>query len=179
MKIYTKTGDRGQTALFSGERVAKDSLRVAAYGTLDELNSLLGVAASVSRSDVIQERIETLQNLLFNAGADMATTLDSKRKIGRVDEDRCQLLEGWIDEMEEDLPPLKNFILPGGSPAASHLHMARSVCRRAERKLVTLMRREEMNPHLLIFLNRLSDLLFVMARYENIKGGGREVLWTG
>ncbi|HSR68893.1 MAG TPA: cob(I)yrinic acid a,c-diamide adenosyltransferase [Acidobacteriota bacterium] len=179
MKIYTKTGDSGRTALFSGERVDKDSLRVAAYGTLDELNSVLGVAGATSAVELVRRRIESLQNLLFSAGADMATTLDSKRRVERVGEAQCATLEEWIDEMQEDLPPLKNFILPGGSLAASHLHMARSVCRRAERELVALMRQDDMNPHLLVFLNRLSDLLFVMARYENTRGGGREVLWTG
>ncbi|MEE8586608.1 MAG: cob(I)yrinic acid a,c-diamide adenosyltransferase [Acidobacteriota bacterium] len=179
MKIYTRSGDQGKTALFSGERVEKDHLRVEAYGTLDELNSVLGLAASFCRSRRVQQHLQLLQNKLFNAGADMATSPGSRRSIERVGTQDWEGLEQAIDEMEEDLPRLKNFILPGGSPGASCLHLARSVCRRAERLLVQLMKHEEMNPELLIFLNRLSDFLFVLARSENIEGGGEEVLWRG
>lgn len=179
MKIYTRSGDRGRTALFSGERVEKDQLRVEAYGTLDELNSVLGLAASFCRSPRVLEHLRQLQNKLFNAGADMATSAGSKRTIERIVPDDWQRLEQAIDELEEGLPRLKNFILPAGSQGASCLHLARSVCRRAERLLVQLMKQEEMNPELLIFLNRLSDFLFVLARSENIQEGHEEVIWTG
>ena len=179
MKIYTRSGDGGRTALFSGERVEKDHLRVEAYGTLDELNSVLGLAASCCRSPRVQRYLQQLQNTLFNAGADMATSLQSRRSIQRIGQQDWERLERAIDELEDDLPRLKNFILPGGSQAASCLHLARSVCRRCERLLVQLMKKEEMNPELLIFLNRLSDFLFVLARYENVEGGGKEVLWRG
>ncbi len=179
MKIYTRSGDRGETSLFSGERVFKDSLRVEAYGTLDELNSVLGVVGSVCRNPRVGEHVALLQNSLFNAGADMATSLDAKRQPIRISSQHTSAIEEAIDALEEELPGLKNFILPGGSQAAAFLHMARSVCRRAERLLVHLMREEKMNEELLVYLNRLSDFLFVLARYENIKGGGQEVLWKG
>lgn len=179
MKIYTRSGDQGKTALFSGERVEKDHLRVEAYGTLDELNSVLGLAASFCRSPRVLKHLQQLQNKLFNAGADMATAAGSRRAIERIGQSDWQRLEQAIDELEVGLPRLKNFILPAGSQGASCLHLARSVCRRAERLLVQLMKHEEMNPELLIFLNRLSDFLFVLARCENIEGGQEEVIWTG
>lgn len=178
MKIYTRTGDSGETSLFSGERVRKDDLRVEAYGTLDELNSVLGVASNFCRSSKVRDVLNSLQNQLFAAGADLATTSARPRRLQRLDREDWAGLEQLIDELEADLPPLKNFILPGGAPGASLLHLARTVCRRAERLVVRLQREgQEVNPDLLIYINRLSDLLFVLARFENVTQGGHEVVW--
>ncbi len=178
MKIYTGQGDRGKTSLFSGETVGKDSLRVEAYGTLDELNSVLGVARAFSSSDQVGDTLATLQSSLFLAGADLATNLSSSRSVKRMREEDWSLLEERIDELEADLPALKNFILPAGSQGAALLHSARSVCRRVERLVVRLIQEEEgVNPELLIYLNRLSDLLFVMARHENLSAGNEDTIW--
>ncbi len=177
MKIYTGRGDDGRTSLFSGERVGKDARRVEAYGTLDELNSLLGWAATQSRCPEIPEILTGLQAELFEAGADLAT-VGSRRRVRRLGEDDWRRLESLIDELDGKLPPLRNFVLPGGSSAASVIHLARSVCRRGERLLVRLMRAEpDVNEHLLVYLNRLSDLLFVLARYENFRTGAEETPW--
>lgn len=176
MKIYTGRGDKGQTLLFSGERVDKDSTRVTVYGTLDELNSILGVALNFCQNQKIKEILSSVQHKLFTAGADLATS--TKREIGRIKETDWHNLEDIIDELQEELPPLKSFILPGGSSGASFIHLSRTVCRRAERLLVNLVKSEQdVNSQLLVYLNRLSDLLFVLARYENILGGGKEAIW--
>ena len=178
MKIYTKTGDKGDTGLFGGDRVSKDHPRIEAYGAVDELNSLLGVVRSLKpgkRADGILGRI---QNDLFVLGADLATKKKSKRSlIPHVDGSHILMLEQTIDAAQLSLPPLKVFILPGGTPAASYLHYARTVCRRAERSVVRLMRSERVNENILIYLNRLSDLLFVLARSQNMSARKKEIEW--
>lgn len=170
MKIYTRTGDAGTTALYGGERVPKSALRVEAYGTVDEANALLGVARSqlgaLSRFDAL---LETLQSTLFDVGADLATPESRYRAnilpLGAKD---VAELEEEIDALEAKLPALKAFILPGGHPASASLHHARTVVRRAERCVVELLQHEEINPQVVVYLNRLSDLLFVLARAVNM-----------
>ena len=180
MKIYTRRGDSGQTALLSGQKVDKDSLRVEAYGTLDELNCVLGLALSFCQNETVKQILTPLQDKLFSAGSDLATRMSSRREVERIAQQDWQQLEALIDQLQTELPPLKNFILPGGSPAASFIHFGRTVCRRAERLLVKLIRKEgDVNSELLIYLNRLSDLLFVLARAENIAGGFEETVWKG
>ncbi|KKP38766.1 MAG: ATP/cobalamin adenosyltransferase [Candidatus Peregrinibacteria bacterium GW2011_GWF2_33_10] len=167
MKIYTKTGDQGQTSLFGGKRVSKDDLRVECYGTVDELNSFLGLAKSfLDKNSLIQKKLENLQNDLLRLGSDLATPLEQKNlNIKRIDIEDVENLEKWIDEMDKILKPLNKFILPGGSSAESAIHCARSICRKAERRLVTLMRTEKINDQALKYLNRLSDALFTLARF--------------
>ena len=177
MKIYTKKGDEGNTALFGGEQTTKTSPRIEAYGTVDELNSVLGMVLSSKPSPRGNEILTELQSLLFVLGADLATPEKTKARIDRIEEHHIELMESYIDELEENLPPLKSFILPGGTPAASALHLARTVCRRAERAAFHLKEIETVSDHLLIFLNRLSDLLFVMARYENHAAGKPDTPW--
>jgi len=177
MKIYTGQGDKGQTSLFSGERVGKDSLRVDTYGSLDELNSFLGVARSFCLNEKVRETLSLLQNQLFKAGTDLATKEGSKHQVSRIQEQDWRQLESLIDLLQEELPPLKNFILPTGIPSSAFLHLSRTVCRRTERLLTALMQKEELNPELVVYLNRLSDLLFVLARYENVLEKGQEELW--
>ena len=178
MKIYTKTGDKGETGLFGGDRVPKDSPRIEAYGAVDELNSLLGIIRAIGRNRKIDRILHGIQNDLFIVGADLATRKASNRmqvpRIGRRDIDS---LENTIDSLEALLPPLKTFVLPGGSVAASHLHYARTVCRRAERSAVRLARTDDVNENILIYLNRLSDLLFVLARTANRAGKKKEIAW--
>lgn len=175
MKIYTRTGDQGQTGLWGGRRVPKHDLRIQAYGTVDECNSLLGLAQTVSPEE-LNEALYELQNLLFVLGADLASPEDAP-SIPRIQAADVEKLETWIDQWEALLPPLTNFILPGGSPAAAWLHLARTVSRRAERMTVALHEAENINPQAVIWLNRLSDLLFVMARYANHLVGQRDVPW--
>ncbi|MFQ5740590.1 MAG: cob(I)yrinic acid a,c-diamide adenosyltransferase [Acidobacteriota bacterium] len=180
MNIYTRTGDQGETSLFSGERVGKDDLRVEVYGTLDELNSVLGLARSLCENDRVQAVLAEIQGELFTAGADLATRSNPRSRQRPLSEENWRRQEKIIDQLSRDLPKLKNFLLPGGSPASSALHLGRSVCRRAERLLVRLMGKEkEVNRELLIYLNRLSDLLFVLARYENVLVGSDEIIWKG
>ncbi len=180
MRIYTRRGDDGKTSLFSGERVDKHSLRIEVYGTVDELDSILGMALVFSQNVKVKRIIQSLQLGLFEAGADLATTAESRREVKRMQEGNWRELEKIIDDLDKDLPRLKNFILPGGAPGGAILHFARTVCRRAERRLVGLMREDaDVNREVLIYLNRLSDLLFVLARYENLSGGAEEVIWTG
>ena len=178
MKIYTRTGDKGETGLFAGPRVPKDHLRIWAYGSVDELNSVLGVVRAEwlpTRADKLLGRI---QNELFIVGAQLATP----QPVGRfeqIDDTHIRNLEEAIDGCESRLPPLKQFILPGGTRAAAELHLARTVCRRAERQVVTLYdeTKRELSPHLLSYLNRLSDLLFVLARFVNHQAGNPDVPW--
>ena len=179
MKIYTKTGDEGTTALYGGTRVPKDTLRVTAYGTVDEANACLGLARSYGVDAALDGELETLQNALFDLGADLATPQDSKyrKNLTPLNEQDVAQLEALIDRYEEDLAPLENFILPGGHEAAAALHLARAVTRRAEREVVALAREEEVNPQVAIYLNRLSDLLFVVARVVNMKTGVSELRW--
>jgi cob(I)alamin adenosyltransferase len=178
MKIYTKKGDGGETSLFGGQKVKKSSSRIAAYGTVDELNSVLGVALSHPHSEETDTYLKQLQNDLFVLGADLATPLSKDTRIDRIHDDQVAFLEQSIDKMDEQLPPLKNFILPGGSEAGATLHLARTVCRRAERHAVECSTEEELSPLSITYLNRLSDFLFVLARFENHLNGTKETPWT-
>ncbi len=179
MRIYTRQGDNGQTTLFDGTRVSKCNLRLQTYGTLDELNSLLGVAAALCAHAELRAMLESLQQQLFDLGADLATPLGSKNasKVRRFTTDDAAALEPQIDAVAARLPPLKTFVLPGGSVLAAQLHVARTVCRRAERHLVELMEREQIGAGPLVYLNRLSDLLFMLARLGNQLEGTPDVAW--
>ncbi|WP_340105039.1 cob(I)yrinic acid a,c-diamide adenosyltransferase [Rhodohalobacter sp. 8-1] len=177
MKIYTKKGDAGETSLFGGTKTKKSNIRIRAYGTVDELNSTIGMVLSYSLSDHGKDILTQVQNDLFVVGATLATPDPEKARIDQVGDTEIEGLEKWIDTLEEDLPPLKSFILPGGGGAGSTLHFARTVCRRAERETVQLSESEEIPADAIIYLNRLSDLLFVLARYENLQGGEKETPW--
>jgi cob(I)alamin adenosyltransferase len=178
-KIYTKTGDEGSTSLGSKERVGKDSSRVEAYGDVDELNSAIGIAIAVGVDDEIRDRLVIIQNELFILGADLAFPQDSTSgiEVPRIQQRHVRRLEELIDEMVERTGPLQNFILPGGSSGAAHLHSSRAICRRAERNLVALSRQEVVSDAARRYINRLSDALFVLARYENYIAGVEEPLW--
>lgn len=181
MKIYTKTGDKGETGLFGGERVSKNSPRIEAYGTVDELNSFIGLAINDVKSERIIKVLEILQNLLFNLGADLATPETEKNKklnISRIPEEYSLQCEKWIDSFESEMPPIREFILPGGSRGASLLNICRTVSRRAERNIIHLSNLEQINPNISIFVNRLSDLFFVLARYENFTQNREDVKWN-
>ncbi|WP_374649967.1 cob(I)yrinic acid a,c-diamide adenosyltransferase [Dongia sp.] len=176
-RIYTKGGDKGSTSLGSGKRVKKHDLRVAAYGTVDEANAAIGVARLQCSGD-IDTMLNRIQNDLFDLGADLCQPEDPKDYPPlRVIEAQVERLEQEIDRLNAELEPLKSFVLSGGTPAAAHLHLARTVARRAERDITALMEHESINPAALRYINRLSDLLFVMARYLNDKGRG-DVLWV-
>lgn len=203
MKIYTRTGDDGLTGLFGGPRVSKDDLRIEAYGTTDELNSVLGgaraaldtyrpspfdqpertqeAAPAPSNTHGWMEELDTwlqrIQNELFDLGADLATPLDSKATVHRIAQEWIDLMETDIDHFDEGLAPLTAFILPGGSDVAAHLHLARTVCRRAERRLISLAKRDEINMQCVVYLNRLSDALFVAARLANHRLGIQDHTW--
>lgn len=177
MKIYTKKGDSGDTSLFGGDRVSKSNERIEAYGTVDELNSFVGLAASYDLSDKGTELLRKVQELLFALGADLATPSSAETRIDRIQESDITFLENAIDELEEDLESLKNFILPGGSQAGATLHVARTICRRAERAAVACHKVDEISDTCIKFLNRLSDFFFVIARYENKQAGIREETW--
>ncbi len=177
MKIYTKTGDNGETGLFGGQRVSKDSLRIEAYGTIDEVNSFLGLAVSFTENEKTKEITGWMQDLLFVAGAELASPDADSSKVPHISEDDIRKAESYIDELSIGLDELKNFILPGGTKAASALHLARAICRRAERQIVALRKGEKVSQELLIFVNRLSDLLFVLARFENASVGVKDVDW--
>lgn len=181
MRIYTRTGDGGETGLFGGRRVSKDSLRVEAYGSIDELNAVIGVVRALKCGREVDAALEGIQRDLFTLGADLATPLDAEGadKIPRIRDEDAARLEREIDSVQEKLPELTSFILPGGSPAGAHLHFARSVCRRAERRVISLSRVERINTPIIPYLNRLSDLLFVLARHANKISGEGEVLWKG
>lgn len=176
MKIYTRTGDAGETGLFGGQRVRKDDLRVQAYGTVDECNAALGVARAAGPDPALDAVLAVVQNQLFVVGADLASPGESPY-IPRVSAELTSFLEEQIDAMEAELSPLKQFILPGGHPVAAHLHLARTICRRAERLVVTLATEEEVRPEILTYLNRLSDFLFVAARIANARAGVNDVPW--
>lgn len=183
MKIYTKTGDKGDTGLFGGGRVAKDHPRVEAYGDVDELNAAIGMARSIESMPRIDEVLAPIQRDLFAIGALLATPDREKMKEhlakARIDEARIRELEQAIDDADRELEPLRSFILPGGTPKAAALHVARTVCRRAERRVVHLQHddAEPIPPLAVIYLNRLSDLLFTLARLANKRGGAGEVTW--
>lgn len=181
-KLYTRIGDAGETALIGGRRVPKDHLRVEAYGSIDELNSALGLAVSFIRQRRIVDALQTIQNELFNIGAELAS--DQSKRRGRKTADAFQLsaertewLEQLIDEYDARVPALRTFILPSGPASATSLHLARTICRRAERAVVSLANAESVNPAVLAYLNRLCDLLFVLARYLNKAARRRELTW--
>jgi cob(I)alamin adenosyltransferase len=182
MKIYTRTGDSGETGLFGGPRVFKDDLRVAAYGDLDEANSTLGVALSLCRDPELSAIIRPIQVELFDVGAVLATPPEAAAKLaGRmdspVDAPRIKELEGLMDRLDTELAPLTTFILPGGTPLSAALHLCRTTLRRAERSMVTLHRQSPVEPLLLTYVNRLSDLFFMLARVANARAGVAEPLW--
>ena len=175
-RIYTRGGDTGRTSLGDGTRVSKADARVDAFGTVDELNSVLGVAlAEGGVPDELRPSLERIQNELFDLGADLSVPADDPRERLRVSETQVEALEEVCDRVNARLEPLRSFVLPGGTRAAALLHLARTVCRRAERLVVALAETEPVNPAVLAYLNRLSDLLFVLARAAN--GGAVETLW--
>lgn len=181
MKIYTKTGDTGQTGLFGGGRVSKDDPRVEAYGDVDELNAQLGVARAVELMPRVDEVLVPIQRDLFSIGALLATPdlekMHDHLAKAQIDEKRILGLEQEIDACDRELEPLRAFIVPGGSPKAAALHVARTVCRRAERRVIHLQRSVEIPPIVVVYLNRLSDLLFTLARVANARSGAGEVTW--
>ncbi len=181
-RIYTRTGDDGTTSLFGGERVAKGNARIDAYGTVDEANSVVGVARAHLDGEPGADRLDPVlgdvQEELFVLGADLATPLDAEPMVPRIEDDHIDRLEARIDNFDADLKPLKKFVLPGGSPAGATLHSARTVCRRAERLAVQAGTSIPVNDDALVYLNRLSDLLFVLARWANKQAGMREDTWT-
>jgi cob(I)alamin adenosyltransferase len=207
VKLYTRTGDDGTTGLFGGQRVGKDDPRVEAYGTVDELNAAIGMvlaavpgpmkpdltkshpggearrrsgSSSSSALDSMRAMLTSLQSRLFDLGADLATPAGSKHesKVARLDASHAAELERWIDEVDGGNEPMTQFVLPGGTELAARLHVARTICRRAERLLVSLARAETVNPHAVVVLNRLSDLLFAMARRANREVGVADVPWV-
>ena len=178
MKIYTKGGDKGKTSLFGGKRVAKNYIRLEAYGTIDELNSLLGVVLSHKVHNITTEILLNIQNNLFVIGAELATPPEVKSSaIKIISSAEIKNIEKTIDEIELKLQPLTSFILPGGSKSASALHFARTVCRRAERRIIELDFSEPINSNIIVYINRLSDLLFVIARFENHTSSTPEIEW--
>lgn len=179
MKIYTKTGDKGDTGLFGGARVSKAAERVGAYGQVDELNSAIGFARAFEVDSKLDAMLETIQHELFQVGAELGSAPNKQDKltIALVADDRVEALERGIDTLEEDLAPLKAFILPGGTKGAAALHTARCVCRRAERALVGLAQSEPVRGELVRYLNRLSDFLFTAARYANRQQGVADIEW--
>lgn len=172
-KIYTRTGDDGTTGLGDGSRIAKDDIRMQAIGSIDELNSVIGLMmAEMGSDDALHPRFVDIQHDLFDLGGELCIP-----GYQLVKEEKVSLLENWLDELNADLPPLKNFILPGGSKAAGFCHLARSICRRAERDMVTLSKNADVHTAGRQYINRLSDLLFVCARILARRNGGEEVLW--
>jgi cob(I)alamin adenosyltransferase len=179
MKIYTKTGDSGETGLFAGARVRKDDVRIEAYGTVDELNAVIGLARSEALPLEIEQTLERVQSELFSVGAELATPEPEKHGTALIGDPQITLLERAIDNLEAGLPPLRQFILPAGSKAAATLHVARGVCRRAERRVVTLANSPgvEIATRIVRYLNRLGDYLFVAARYANQEAKAVETRW--
>jgi cob(I)alamin adenosyltransferase len=185
-RIYTRTGDGGDTALVGGRRVAKDSPRIEAYGTIDELNSIIGLARVFNAERLSKGKaprwldgvFRQLQNELFDLGSELATPEDAVYEgMHRIGESEVKALEELMDQCQKDLAPLKSFVLPGGGRVGGHLHQARTVCRRAERRILALSRVETVSPWPLTYVNRLSDLLFVLSRWVAKKGGETEYLW--
>ena len=178
-KVYTRTGDDGTTGLGSRRRVPKDSARIASYGTVDELNSHIGVAMAAGLDRELMKALAGIQNDLFHLGSDLCIPEEDKVKMNapKIEQRHIDALEQLMDRLSEALTPLENFVLPGGAPGAAQLHVARTVCRRAEREVIALRRTEAVGPFTVPYLNRLSDALFVMARYENKKKGIADLLW--
>lgn len=177
MKIYTKTGDKGQTGLFQGPRVPKNNPRIEAYGTIDELNAVIGMTRTCDLPPTVDRSLGDLQETLFVLGSDLATPLDVKDTL-RIQPHHVQRLEEDMDHWDQVLFPLKNFVLPGGDPAAAWLHLARTICRRAERACTPLVQEGEIAPHCYEFINRLSDWLFVLSRKVNREKGVEDVKWS-
>lgn len=187
MKLYTRSGDDGTTGLFGGERVPKDHPRIEAVGAIDELNASLGLAASACEPSVAIHQtmlgiFAELQSRLFDVGADLATPQDAadkhQAKIARIGPDHVAQAERWIDQIDGGNAPMKNFVMPGGTELAARLHLTRTVCRRAERAMVHLSRSETVNPQTIIYINRISDLLFAIARRANKEAGVADVPWV-
>ncbi len=184
-RVYTRGGDDGNTSLVDGSRVAKDSRRVACYGKIDELNSVLGLARSFNSSgpasparEPLEEILKRLQNELFDLGSELATPPQGEYQgMFKVSADDVEALERIIDTCQEDLEPLQSFVLPGGGHVSSFLHLARTTCRNAEREILTLAREEEIGAFVLPYVNRLSDLLFVLSRWVAVRSGEQELLW--
>lgn len=177
-KIYTKTGDKGKTSLFGGKRVTKDHIRIEAYGTVDELNSFIGLLRDSIDNSSIQDELVVIQNRLFDLGSYLATPGKKISDPPPVSEEFISDIENWIDLMDKDLPALQNFILPGGHQFVSYTHLCRTICRRAERRVVTLSGEAEIHPLTVKFLNRLSDYFFVLGRKVALLYKVKEVLWT-
>lgn len=178
-RIYTRKGDDGTTGLGGGQRVAKDAPRVATYGTVDELNACLGVALAGGLVPRLAGALPTIQNELFHLGSDLCFLEEDKARLAlpQIEPRHVEALEHLIDELNIVVGPLENFVLPGGAPGAAHLHLARTVCRRAEREAIALARLEPIGAQVIAYLNRLSDALFVMSRYENHQRGVAEPVW--
>ena len=178
-RVYTRTGDGGETGLGGGQRVAKDSLRIEAYGTVDELNSYLGLAITSCEDKEIKAELETMQHRLFDVGSDLCILEEDKKKFSfpPFPKDEVDHLEKIMDQATEELAPLEEFILPGGTVASAHLHVARCIARRAERITVALAREEKVSEQVVPYLNRLSDALFVLARLANKRAGSPDLFW--
>jgi cob(I)alamin adenosyltransferase len=180
VKIYTRTGDDGSTGLLGPGRVPKSAPRVEAYGAVDELNAVLGVARALDTGALLGTELGEIQATLFQLGAELAAREPALLEaLERIADDDVTALERWIDRLDAGLSPLASFVLPGGEPLAAQLHVARTVCRRAERRVVALAREESVEPRLVRYLNRLADLLFVMARWCNHRTGAPETEWRG
>ncbi|MDR9374080.1 MAG: cob(I)yrinic acid a,c-diamide adenosyltransferase [Schleiferiaceae bacterium] len=177
MKIYTRQGDQGETALLSGNRVSKHHLRIESYGTIDELNAFIGLIRDVADHASAHNQLLAIQHHLFTIGSVLASEGQSKLPLPEIKQAHIDELESQMDRMDQELPPLKNFILPGGDAAASYCHVARTITRRAERKTVALARSVHVEPIVISYLNRLSDYFFVLARYYTHQHNGEETIW--
>lgn len=176
-RIYTKTGDQGETGLFGGQRLSKDDLRIEAYGTIDELNASVGALADEVLSAEIKDILRQIQHDLFVIGSHLATMPGKNLSLPPLPEAQIQVMESLMDLWDETLPPLKNFILPGGHSTVSKAHLARCICRRAERRTISLSRREKISPHIVVYLNRLSDFFFMLGRKLALDLGVTEIIW--
>ena len=179
MKIYTKKGDQGETGLFGGMRLPKHHIRIESYGSVDELNSFLGLIRDLHEENTVRDELKKIQEDLFSIGSLLASDPTKDMKLPKLPGTKVQVLEKAIDRMEQMLPPLRNFILPGGHPTVSYCHVARCVCRRAERNMVALHEIQPLDDILLQYINRLSDYLFVLARYTGLQLGVEDVTWNG
>jgi cob(I)alamin adenosyltransferase len=181
MRIYTKTGDKGETGLFGGERVSKSSLRINAYGTIDELNAYIGLSVTEVNDKNVKRDLQKIQDQLFTVGTDLATPDNDKTEKLNVDRTPAgyfEEIESLIDQYDSKLEELKNFIIPGGSKSAALLHICRTICRRAEREVVALNEMVKIENNIIIFLNRLSDLFFVLSRFENKVSNHPDIIWN-
>mgnify|MGYP003642065495 FL=1 len=178
MKIYTKGGDQGETSLIGGARVLKNHSRIEAYGTIDELNAIIGIVRDSSQNASADEQLEAVQNILFSIGSALAAADGHKMQLPDFEETAIEDLEKAIDQMNEELEPLRNFILPGGDLASSYCHLARTVCRRAERKVVAMQQELLVEPKIVKYLNRLSDYFFTLGRFYTKLNSGKETLWN-